>query len=318
MPLTIRSFIAATAVLAALLVSIVLSCQVAANGQMPVISVWPGTAPGSETWQQQEVEYQDGGGHRMIRNVVKPTLTAYLPDKRHANGTAIIICPGGGFHFHSWDSEGVEVARWLKDKGVAAFVLKYRLLNTGATPEEFQKHLDVLFGKRASVAEAGDTSARQREQAERNEIASLAAADGRQAIKIVRERAAEWGIAPDRVSIMGFSAGAAVVMRVVMDHEPVSRPSFAAPIYGGTTAGAPVPADAPSLFILVADDDVPNAVGSARLYSEWRSASKSAELHIYSKGGHGFGMNKRGLPVDTWIERFGDWLGAHGLMKPER
>src|SRR5580704_16878115 len=121
----------------------------------------------------------------MIRNVVKPTLTAYLPDKAHANGTAIIICPGGRFYFHSWDSEGVEVAMWLQAKGVAAFVLKYRLLDTGATQEEFQKHLDVLFGKRASFADANDPAAIQREQAECKAIPLLAAADGRQAMEIV-------------------------------------------------------------------------------------------------------------------------------------
>ena len=283
--------------------------------QQPVIPIWDGVAPGSETWKQTEVVYKDGGGRTMIRNVVKPTLTAYLPDKNKATGTAIVICPGGGFHFHSWDSEGVEVAKWLRDRGVAAFVLKYRLLDTGATQEEFQKHLDVLFGRRASVADPTDAAALQKEQAERKAIPMLAAADGRQAMKIVRQRAAEWGVSADRIGIMGFSAGAAVVMGVVMDHSAESRPNFAAPIYGGSTGGAPVPADAPPLFILVAGDDVPNAIGSAKLYSEWRSADKPAELHIYSKGGHGFGMNKRGLPVDSWIERFGDWLGAQGLLK---
>ncbi len=293
----------------------IIALTVPSIAQQPVIQIWNGVAPGSETWKQTEVSYKDGGGRTMIRNVVQPTLTAYLPDQNKATGTAIVICPGGGFHFHSWDSEGVEVAKWLRDRGVAAFVLKYRLLDTGATQEEFQKHLDVLFGKRASVADPSDNAALQKEQAERKAIPLLAAADGRQAIKIVRQRAAEWGVSPDKIGIMGFSAGAAVVLGVVMDHTAESRPNFAAPIYGGSTGGAPVPTDAPPLFILVAGDDVPNAIGSAKLYSEWRSADKSAELHIYSKGGHGFGMNKRGLPVDTWIERFGDWLGAQGLIK---
>ena len=136
-------------------------------------------------------------------------------------------------------------------------------------------------------------------------------------MKVVRQRASEWGIAPDRIGILGFSAGGMVTMGVVMQSDGESRPNFAAPIYGGSTGGAAVPANAPPLFILCADDDALMAAGSARLYSEWKAAKKSAELHIYSKGGHGFGMNRRGLPVDNWIERFGDWLGTQGLLKPK-
>jgi acetyl esterase/lipase len=286
-----------------------------AFAQQPVIPIWPGVAPGSETWTQKEVEYLDSGKRKMIRNVVQPTLTAYLPNRSRSNGTAVIICPGGGFRFHSWDSEGTEVAKWLVDRGVTAFVLKYRLLDTGATQEEFQKSLDVLFGRRVSRFDDNDPVARQKEEADRKAIPLLAAADGRQALKIVRQRAAEWGVAPNRIGIMGFSAGAAVTMGVVMDHTAENRPDFAAAIYGGSTGNAPIPADAPALFILVADDDVGAAAGSAKLYFEWKAAGKSAELHIYSKGGHGFGMNRRGLPVDSWIERFGDWLGVQGLLK---
>ena len=274
-----------------------------------VIAVWPGDAPGSESWTQKEVEYRNGA-RKMVRNVVKPTLTAYLPDRAGATGTAVIICPGGGFHFLSWDSEGVEVAKWLAERGVAAFVLKYRLLDTGATEEEFQKRVAQLFrGATAGTQPSADES-----QAKRR-IPSLASEDGRQAMKVVRRRAAEWGISPDRIGIAGFSAGAAVTMGVVMEHDAESLPNFAAPIYGGGTSGSPVPADAPPLFILVANDDKGASVGSARLYSERKSADKSAELHIYSKGGHGFGMNRRGLPVDTWIDRFADWLSVQGLMK---
>ena len=273
-----------------------------------VLPIWPGVAPGSEKSTQKEVEYLNGK-QKMVRNVVLPTLTAYLPDHDRANGTAVIICPGGGFYFHSWDSEGLEVAKWLQERGVAAFVLKYRLVDTGATEEEFQKRLAVLFGT------SKDTEAIAKLQKEQKQVAALAIADGQQALKVVHQHAAEWGIAPDRIGIMGFSAGSVVTMGAVMDHDAANRPSFAAPIYGGNTGGAPVPMDAPPLFILVADDDKPNAIGSAKLYSEWKSAGKSAELHIYSKGGHGFGMNKRGLPVDTWIERFGDWLAVQGLLQ---
>lgn len=290
----------------------------AAQTQQPVLPLWSGVAPGSENWTQQEVEYLDASKQKMVRNVVRPTLTAYLPERSKANGTAVIVCPGGGFRFLSWQSEGTAVAEWLRERGVAAFVLKYRLMDTGATEAEFQKSIAELFrsiNQRASGREpAADPVAR----IERMPIVSLAAADGRQAMKVVRQRASEWGIAPDRIGILGFSAGGMVTMRVVMEHAADSRPNFAAPIYGGGTGGAAIPTDAPPLFILCANDDALAATASAKLYTEWKTANKSAELHIYSKGGHGFGMNRRGLPVDHWIERFGDWLGTQGWLKPKK
>jgi acetyl esterase/lipase len=143
----------------------------------------------------------------------------------------------------------------------------------------------------------------------------LAIADGKLAIKVVRRHASEWRIKPDRIGIMGFSAGGMVTMGVVMDHDKASRPDFAAPIYGGGTGSAKVPEDAPPLFILCASDDQLAAIGSARLYSEWKAAGRPVELHLYEKGGHGFGMTPKGLPVDRWIDRYGDWLGQRGLIK---
>jgi acetyl esterase/lipase len=310
-----------TALTAALIRSGIVAGLLGAPGialtQQPVFPVWPGVAPGSETWKQKEVEYLNPGKQKMVRNVVQPTLTAYLPERAKANGTAVIVCPGGGFRFLSWESEGTEVAKWLQARGVAAFVLKYRLVDTGATEAEFQKSLAELF-RSLSQSTDGKAPANPVQRIEKSKIVSLAAADGRQAIKLVRQRAAEWGIAPDRIGILGFSAGGMVTMGVVMNHDAESRPNFAAPIYGGSTGGATIPADAPSLFILCADDDAMMAAGSAKLYTEWKAAKKPAELHIYSKGGHGFGMNKRSLPVDTWIDRLGDWLQVQGLLKLPR
>lgn len=273
------------------------------SSPVKVVPVWPGAAPGSEDWTQEEVEYRNGWDHkRMVRNIVRPTLFAYLPDPSKAVGTAVIICPGGAFRFLSWESEGTEVAEWLRARGVAAFVLRYRLKHTGATPDQV---LD-------SVVEA-----KGRAVASPPKIDELAIADGRQAVKLVRRRAAEWGIAPDRIGLMGFSAGGVVTMGVVNGHDAESRPDFAAPIYGGgRPKGTKVPADAPPLFILCASDDDYAATASARLYSDWKNAGVPAELHIFSKGGHGFGMNKRGLPVDGWIERLGDWLRSQGLLTP--
>ncbi len=280
--------------------------------QANVIPVWPHGAPGSENWTQKEVEYENPGDHKkMVRNVTRPTLTAFLPEHSRATGTAVIVCPGGGFHFLSWDNEGTDVARWLQARGVAAFVLKYRLVDTGATPEEFRKKMEEFF---RNIVTGGVRNGMPEPM---RKIAALATADGRQAVQVLRQHASEWGVAPDRVGIMGFSAGGIVTTGVALDHEEASRPSFAAPIYGVIGKDFKVPADAPPLFLLCASDDIlVPPTDSARLYSAWHDAGHPAELHIYAKGGHGFGMARRGLPVDHWIDRFGDWLGSQGLLKP--
>jgi putative heme-binding domain-containing protein len=286
--------------------------------QPQVIPVWPKGAPGSEKWTQKEVEVVKDHKVMMVRNITRPTLTAFLPDRSTANGTAVVICPGGAFRFLSWESEGTAVAEWLRARGVAAFVLKYRLVDTGATDEEFRKAMAAMFRNlpnRNRPGNNGDGGKRPAVPPDMRKIAALASADGRQAIKVVRRHAAEWGISPDRIGIMGFSAGGMVTMGVVMDHDEDSRPNFAAPIYGGSVGGGKIPADAPPLFVLAANDDQMFSATSARLYSDWKAAGHPVELHIYSKGGHGFGMNKHGLPVDHWIDRFGEWLGQQGLLK---
>jgi acetyl esterase/lipase len=289
-----------------------------------VIPVWPKDAPGSEKWTQKEIESPSAWDHKkIVRNVVRPTLTAFLPERPKANGTAVIVCPGGGFRFLAWESEGTEVAEWLRARGVAAFVLKYRLLDTGATEEELRKSMQELFSPRSVLTALARQQAIQSGKSPdlpegMRQIAALAAADGWQAVKLLRERAAEWGVKPDRIGIMGFSAGGLVTAAVAKEYDAGSRPNFAAPIYG-LWSGGKVPADAPPLFVLCAGDDalVPPAE-SIRLYSDWKAAGKSAELHIYAKGGHGFGMRKQGLPSDGWIDRFGDWLGQQGLLGPTK
>jgi acetyl esterase/lipase len=285
------------------------------SAQQEVIPLWPGTAPGSESWMQTEVQYLNEQGQQMVRNVVTPTLTVYKPDPAKSNGTAMIVAPGGGFLFLSWQTEGTEVAEWLASKGVTAFLLKYRLSDSGSTREEFQKAMMALF---SSISAAGnpENSGKPEGDINRNkamsEIAVLGQEDGRQAIRIVRNRAAEWGIDPHKIGIMGFSAGGMVTLGPLLQHDAESRPDFAAAIYT-PWADNPVPADAPPLFILVASDDMLTEKGSIQMYSAWKAAKKPTELHIYSKGGHGFGMQKKGLPVDSWIERLGDWMKSQGF-----
>ncbi|HEY3290952.1 MAG TPA: alpha/beta hydrolase [Anaerolineae bacterium] len=262
-----------------------------------VIPLWPNGAPGSEGWTQVEREDLIPPSLKVIRNVVQPTLTVYLPPTDIATGTAVIVAPGGAFHFLSIDMEGTDVAHWLNAHGVAAFVLRYRLI---ATSDDFPE----VVGKNLSTPGRMDTL-----QATLNPLVN---ADGRKAIELVRSHAAEWGIKPDRIGLIGFSAGAMMTLGVVLHHDASSRPDFAAPIYGAGT-DEPVPVDAPPLFIQCADDDAMASAASAKLYLAWHAAGHPAELHIYSKGGHGFGMQTKGLASDTWIERFADWMRSEGF-----
>jgi len=269
------------------------------NAGPQVIPLWPGGAPGSEDWTQRETLSAMQNGLKVIRNVSQPTLTAYLPDPQIATGTAAVVCPGGGFHFLAHIHEGTQVAAWLNSQGIAAFLLKYRLIPTS---DDFEAEVWRRIGNHDEMAE------------QMRKVGPLIRADGQQAVRLVRQHAAAWGLRPDRIGIMGFSAGGAVTMEVTLDHDASSRPDFAAPIYAAHFGPVLAPADAPPIFLVYANDDplTPSTIGVA-IYSAWQAAGKSGELHIYDRGGHGFGMNKQGLPVDSWIERFGDWLGAQGF-----
>src|SRR5262245_18748696 len=280
--------------------------------QQPVIPLYPGVAPGSENAKQKEVSFVNPDKQTRIRNVTQPTLTAYLPERAKANGTAIIVAPGGGFMHLAIEKEGSDMARWLQARGVAAFLLKYRLMDTG-TEEEYRDRAAAMA--RATQPNSAASAPQPAPDPARRQAVEFAIADGAQAVRLVRRRAAEWGIYPDRIGLMGFSAGGMLTMGVVMNNDAASRPNFAAPIYGGATNGQTVAANSPPLFIAVASDDPIAAVSSAKLYLEWKAAWRSSELHIYSQGGHGFGMIKRGLPVDGWVERFGEWLQIQGLLK---
>jgi len=270
-----------------------------------VIRLYPGAAPGSEQWKQQEKEYFSPiWNTQVVTNVVNPTLTVFAPEADKANGTGVIICPGGAFHALSINSEGVDVAKWLAARGVAAFVLKYRLVQTG---EDGVKEVMAKMGRAPANLDSNNV-----------DVVPLAVADGLAALSYVRKHAAEFGVSPNRIGLMGFSAGGTVTASVAFQYSAETRPDFVAPIYVymGAVKVAEVPKDAPPMFIVAAtDDQLGLAPDSVKLYGQWIAAKKSAELHIYSKGGHGFGMRKQNLPSDQWIDRFGDWLALQGLLK---
>jgi acetyl esterase/lipase len=273
-------------------------------GAQRVIPLYSGLPPGSEGWTQVEREYfSPVWKSQVVGNVVKPSLTVFLPAADKATGTGVVIAPGGGFIALSISNEGTDVAKWLAARGVAAFVLRYRLAPSGDDAA-------ADFGRLMRTPGAFEK--------ETGPVIPFGIADGRAAMAYVKSHATEFGVMPDRVGLMGFSAGGTIVAGVAFDHTAESRPAFLVPVYAFTSPVKmeTVPADAPPMFIVAAtDDDLGLAPQSVALYSRWIAARKPAELHMYTKGGHGFGMRAQNIPTDTWIERFGDWLGQQGLLK---
>jgi len=280
----------------------VLVVAVTVAAQEKPIPLYNGVAPGSETWTWDEKTI-DVNDMKITLDVSKPTLVPYLPAK--PNGTAVIIAPGGAFHALAVGHEGAEVAKWLNKKGVTAFVLKYRLGHDDpAHPENnFMTLLQTNnFKKLDSI---------------NSTIVPLAMQDGLTAMKYVRKHAASYKINPKKIGFMGFSAGGTVAMSVVYNATDENRPNFVAPIYAyeGAIIGSAVPTVKTPIFIAAAtDDDLGLASHSVHIYQKWVDAKQPAELHMYERGKHGFGMRKQGLPTDKWIERFGDWLRMQGLL----
>ena len=282
-------------------VVLVLATCVAAQDVLPL---YPGTPPGSAQENYPEKEYfSKTWNTEVVANVTKPTLTVFKPSLESRNGTAVVICPGGGFMALSINSEGNDVAKYMVARGVTAFVLKYRLAHTG---EDATQEFTAAFADRQKFREIVD------------KVIPLSIADGLAAVTYVRQHAPEWGVSPDSVGIIGFSAGGTVSAGVAYGYAPGGRPAFAALIYaaGSRFKDTPVPTDAPPVFVAAAtDDNLGLAPDSVALYEKWTSAHKPAELHMYEKGGHGFGMRKQNLPTDYWIDRFADWLQLQGWLK---
>jgi acetyl esterase/lipase len=276
----------------------------AAVSAQDIIPLYPGTPPGSSPESYPEKAYFSKlWNTEVVTNVTKPSLTVFKPSAATKNGTAAVICPGGGFMALSITSEGTDVAKYLTERGVTTFVLKYRLARSG---EDATQEFATLFTDRQKFHDLVAP------------VIPLSVADGAAAMVYVRQHAADFGVSPDRVGIIGFSAGGTVAAGAALRYTPEGRPAFVAPIYAAASMfkDLPVPADAPAIFIAAAtDDNLGLAPDSVALYQKWVDAHKSAELHMYAKGGHGFGMHKAGIPTDHWIDRLVDWIGLQGWMK---
>jgi len=284
-----------------IIIAFLMLLAIGAKAQQQVIPLYKGAAPGSENWTWNEKETANS---EIVYNVSHPTLTAYLPDPAIATGTAVIICPGGGFYILAIKNEGTEIAEYLNKKGVAVFILKYRV-GQSLTDDPGQ--------------ELGANMKKSNFEEKIKPIIPFSVADGHEAIKYVRTHAAEYGISPLRIGIIGFSAGGTVAASSAFNYNADDRPDFVAPIYAymPPSLQGPIVADEPPMFLAAAtDDQLGLAAHSVDLYSKWLASKHQAELHIYAKGGHGFGMHKQNIPTDTWIDRFGDWLGLLGFLKP--
>lgn len=282
-----------------------------------VIRLWPDGAPTKLEGVGPEAEYRAPVGVAanalMLRNVSDPTLSVYRPAK--PNGVGVVVCPGGGWRILAWEHEGTEVVRWLTERGYTAFLLKYRVRGTPVSQADYEADM-AKMASRIDATRTGKTAFRAMGEIVPPEAfhaaREAAADDGRRAVAIVRERAKQWDVNPTKIGMMGFSAGAFLVVDVAMD--PRAAPlAFVAAIYGGETLGRPVPKDAPPLFTCIAQDDFLLYRVVEGLYADWTDASRSAELHIYRRGAHGFGMVKQGFPSDRWIEHCHEWLSDLGF-----
>ncbi|RIW17231.1 alpha/beta hydrolase [Algoriphagus lacus] len=252
-----------------------------------VIQLYPGKAPGSENWNWTEKETNPFPNNRMLYNVSEPVLLHYPAPKDKANGTSIIVAPGGAFHILSIDNEGIRVAEWLNSLGIEAFVLKYRLVksetdNPFATLIPLMNNKDKLDSINAPVVD-------------------LAKNDGIVAMKYVRSNAAKLGIDPGKIGFMGFSAGGTVTMSVMLSAAEEWKPDFIAPIYLYKKAvlGKDMPKKETPIFIAVATDDGLGLLAhSIELYQEWVAAGQPSELHAFEKGDHGFGFSPKGTTSD--------------------
>jgi acetyl esterase/lipase len=265
-------------------------------GEMPLYAEPMGRIE-TETWKGDSFQGLEVG------NVTLPTLTPFLPPADRATGAAVVVAPGGGNLFLALGNEGVPVARWLQERGVAAFVVKYRTVPMPSDPKAYAAKVQAML---APLAKSGFTAPLEGE--------APAKADVLQALRLVKARAAEFGVDPERVGVLGFSAGSIAGLNATLAADASARPAFAGLIYGRMVAVKP-PAAPPPLFVAIAADDPLFGRQGIGLVESWRDAGGRAELHQYQAGGHGFGLKRQGLTSDGWIAAFHAWLEANEFLK---
>lgn len=260
--------------------------------------------PAKESWFRQ-------WGEPMVRNVTTATLTPFLPDPAKANGTAVIVAPGGGFRWLSINNEGWKIAKALNERGVAAFVLKYRLIPTPPTLEGLKESMNRTFAAVTPPADGAGAAAAEPPRPPRPDLTNQLQ-DAEAAYALILKRADEWHVDPSRIGMMGFSAGAGLTMHCTLNSKTMKF-AFIAPIYGGM-GPVEVPKDAPPLFVAIAANDFLFG-GQFGLIKSWYEAKRPVEFHLYQDGGHGFGMGYPGHTTYWWFEPFSHWLDINGFLK---
>lgn len=257
------------------------------------------TAP--ETWFRQ-------WGDPMARNISTATLTPFLPEPGVANGAAIIVAPGGGFRWLSLGNEGWEVAEALAERGIAAFVLKYRLQPTPESLDGFRDSMNQLF---STAADATNTEGDEAPPPRPRWDLSRQLEDAEAAYAMIVDRAEEWGVDKKRLGMIGFSAGAGLTMHATLHSESMDL-AFIGPIYGGM-GPVEVPTDAPPMFNVIASDDF-LFNGQFGVIESWFEAGRPVEFHLYQNGGHGFGLGNPDRTSNRWFEAFIHWLDVNGFL----
>lgn len=265
------------------------------------IKLYPGGSPKLEGAAAAE-RWNAFDGDPVLRNVTEPTIMPFLPDPAKATGAAVLVAPGGGFMLLSIKNEGLDVAKWLADHGVAAFVLKYRVMPTPEDEAAFAKFGNERIG--AAMKRGPD--------APPPPVFQPGIDDGVAAMKLIRARAGEWKIDPNRIGMIGFSAGAMNTLSVTLAQQDGAKPAFIGLIYGPMGA-VTAPAGAPPLFAALAADDPLFARSGTGLLESWRVAGGKSEFHLYQSGGHGFGMRATST-ARLWPTEFLAWMSLNGLL----
>jgi len=257
--------------------------------------------PASETWFRQ-------WGDPMARNITTATLTPFFPEKGKANGTTIIVAPGGGFQWLSLGNEGWEVAEALAKQGITAFVLKYRLHPTPESLEEFTASMNRVFTPPSDSAKNNPATSRPKFDIS-NQLE-----DAEAAYDMIVKRAKEWGVDTSRIGMIGFSAGAGLTMHATLNSKKMHL-AFIGPIYGGMNA-VEVPKNAPAMFNAIATDDF-LFNGKNGVIESWYNAGVPVEFHLYQNGGHGFGLGNPDKTSNRWFDAFMYWLEVNGFLSAE-